>query len=330
MDYKDYYKILGVSRSASDDEIKQAFRKLARKYHPDVNPNDKQAEAKFKDINEAYQVLSDKEKRQHYDRFGQEWRSYQQAGKQGGFEWGFGRGGSTSPGMGDTGFSDFFETLFGSMGIGGMGGVSGGGGGTRYGGSPYGGAGVGYGSGVGTRTNGQDMEQPVDITLEEALSGTTRKLQLTGMDGIPRTINVKIPAGVDTGNRVRIAGEGSPSLAGGQRGNLFLVVRILPHDRFERDGADLKTTVEADLYAMLLGGEVRIPTIDGKTITLNLPEGTPNGKVFRLSNQGMPQQVNTPNKRGNLYVTVQAQIPTRLSSHERQLFEELRGLRKKL
>lgn len=327
MEYKDYYKILGVSRSASEEEIKQAYRKLARKYHPDVNPNDKQAETRFKDINEAYQVLSDKEKRAHYDRFGQDWQAYQHAGAgarsgaaggaPGGFNFRWDFGGPGGAGVGDSGFSDFFEALFGSMGMGGTGGT----GGTRYA--------SGYGpsaGGAASRMDGQDIEQPIDITLEDAFSGTQRKIQLTSPDGTPRIINVKIPIGVDNGNRVRIAGEGSPSLSTGKRGDLFLIIRILPHTRFEREGNNLNVHVQSDLYSLLLGGEVRIPTIDGKNITMNIPAGTPNGKVFRLSGQGMPQ-INAPDKRGDLYATVDVVLPTRLSRREQELFEELRKLR---
>lgn len=306
MEYKDYYKTLGVSRNASEEEIKQAYRKLARTYHPDVNANDKQAEAKFKEINEAYQVLSDKEKRNHYDRFGQDWQHYQHGGGPAGgsYTWR-----SPGTGTGEPDFSDFFETLFGSMG--GLGGIGG-----------FGGF-----SGAGARSAApQDIEQPIDISLEEAFSGTQRKMQMTNPDGSPRTITVKIPPGVDTDNRVRIAGEGGMSLNSSKRGDLFLIVRIVPHTQFEREGVNLKIHVHSDLYSLLLGGEVRIPTIDGKTITLNIPAGTPNGKVFRLSNQGMTH-LNAPDKRGDLYVTVDALLPTRLSSRERELFEELRKLR---
>jgi DnaJ-class molecular chaperone len=284
---KDYYQTLDVSRGASDQEIKQAYRKLARKYHPDINPGDKQAEARFKEINEAYEVLSDKEKREKYDRFGSDWRRYEQAGPGADF------GGSD--------FSDIFETLFG-------------------GGSARGRTGGGFN----VRMDGQDVEQPVEISLEEAFSGTQRTLQFSNPNGTPRTITVKIPAGADSGTRVRVPGEGAPGLNGGAKGDLYLVVRLAPHARFERKGDDLYVTVETSLYTLLLGGQAQVPTPGGKTINLTIPEQTQNGRRFRLSGQGMPAL--RAERRGDLYATVQAELPTRLSARERELFEELRRL----
>jgi curved DNA-binding protein len=303
MDYKDYYNILGVERSASEQEIKKAYRKLARKYHPDINPGDKQAEVRFKEINEAYEVLSDKEKREKYDRFGRDWQRYQQAGPgSGGFDWG-----SYGGGMGGGGdFSDFFETLFG------------GGGGRSAGGRGSGGFNV--------RMDGQDVEQPVDVTLEEAFGGTQRTLQFANPNGTPRTITVKIPAGVTSGSKVRVAGEGGPGMNGGRKGDLLLVTHVLPHPRFEREGDNLRARQPVDLFDLMLGGETRVQTLDGKTITLKLPAGTPNGKVFRLSGQGMPR-LRMPETRGDLYVTIDALLPTSLSPRERELVQELRNLR---
>jgi curved DNA-binding protein len=283
---KDYYQVLGVSRGASDQDIKQAYRKLARKYHPDINPGDKEAEARFKEINEAYEVLSDKEKREKFDRFGSDWRRYEQAGP--GVDFG---------GSGD--FSDIFETLFGSRG--------------------------GRGSGFNVRMDGQDVEQPVEITLEEAFTGTQRTLQFSNPNGSPRTITVKIPAGADGGTRVRVPGEGAPGLNGGAKGDLYLVVRLLPHQRYERKGDDLYTKVEPSLYTLLLGGQVQVPLLSGKTLNLTIPEQTQNGRTFRLGGQGMPAI--RSERRGDLYVTVNAQLPTRLSARERELFEELRRLK---
>ncbi len=285
---KDYYQVLGVSRGASEQEIKQAYRKLARKYHPDINPGDKAAEARFKEINEAYEVLSDPEKRAKFDRFGSDWRRYEQAGP--GFDYG-----------GATDFADIFETLFG-----GRGGRTG-------------------GAGFNVRIDGQDIEQPVEITLEEAFSGTQRTLQFSNPNGTPRTITVKIPPGVDTGNRVRVPGEGAPGLNGGARGDLYLIVRVLPHPVFERKGEDLYVKVETSLYTLLLGGHASVPTLSGKTLNLNIPEQTQNGRTFRLSGQGMP--VMRSERRGDLYVTVNAQLPTKLSARERELFEELRRIK---
>jgi curved DNA-binding protein len=298
MDYHDYYKTLGVERNASEAEIKKAYRKLARQYHPDINPGNTSAEAKFKEINEAYEVLSDKEKREKYDRFGRDWQRYQQGGPGG--SWGDYAGGSPFGGGGD--FSDFFETLFGG-----------------------GGRTAGRG-GAGFRMDGQPVEHEGEITLEEAFSGTQRTLQFSSANGQPRTINVKIPPGVDTGSRVRVAGEGAPGIGGGKRGDLFLIVQVAPDNRFERRGDDLETSVPVDLYTMVLGGSVRVPVMGGKTIALNVPAGTQNGRKFRISGQGMPR-VRAPETRGDLYVKLEAQLPVRLSDRERQLFEELRGVK---
>jgi DnaJ-class molecular chaperone len=283
---KDYYQVLGVSRGASDQDIKQAYRKLARKYHPDINPGDKEAETRFKEINEAYEVLSDKEKREKFDRFGSDWRRYEQAGP--GADFG-----------GNADFSDIFETLFGSRG--------------------------GRGGGFNVRMEGQDVEQAVEITLEEAFTGTQRSLQFSNPNGSPRTITVKIPAGADNGTRVRVPGEGAPGLNGGSKGDLYLVVRLLPHQRYERKGDDLYVKVETSLYTLLLGGQAQVPTLSGKTINLTVPEQTQNGRTFRLGSQGMPAI--RSERRGDLYVTVNAQLPTRLSTRERELFEELRRLK---
>jgi curved DNA-binding protein len=305
MDYHDYYKTLGVERSASEAEIKKAYRKLARQYHPDINPGNKTAEAKFKEINEAYEVLSDKSKREKYDRFGRDWQRYQQGGGAGGFDWGNYSGGAPFGGGGGD-FSDFFETLFG-----------GGGGGGRA--SSRGGGGF--------RADGPPVEHEAEITLDEAFTGTQRSLQFSSPNGQPRTITVKIPAGVDNGSRVRVAGEGSPGAGGGRRGDLFLIVKIAPHERFERRGDDLETAVQTDLYTMLLGGTVRVPIMGGKTISLNVPAGTPNSKKFRITGQGMPR-LRAPETRGDLYVKLEVLLPTSLSTRERELVEELRNIRK--
>ncbi len=297
MSYQDYYQTLGVDRGASADEIKKAYRRLARQSHPDINPGNKEAEAKFKAINEAYEVLSDKEKREKYDRFGRDWQRYQQGGA-GGFDWGPAGGASSS---GD--FSDFFETLFG--------------GGRTRASSP----------GGGFHMDGQDVEYQAEITLEEAFTGTERTLQFHAPNGQPRSLTVKIPPGVDTGSRVRVAGEGSPGIGGGKRGDLYMVVKVAPNGRFERRGDDLYLKAQTDLYTMLLGGETRVPVMGGKTLTLNIPAGTQNGKVFRVTGQGMPK-LRASTTRGDLYVTLEVLLPTRLSTKERELVEELREIRK--
>lgn len=284
---KDYYQVLGVSRGATDQEIKQAYRKLARTYHPDINPGDKQAELRFKEINEAYEILSDKEKREKYDRFGSDWKRYEQGGPGADF-------------AGNADFADIFETLFGAS----------------RGGRP--------GGGFNARMDGQDIEQQVDISIEEAFAGTQRTLQFSNPNGTPRTITVKIPAGADSGTRVRVLGEGAPGLNGGAKGDLFLVVRVAPSGRFERKGDDLYLKIDTSLYTLLLGGQVQVPTPAGKTINLSIPEQTQNGRTFRLSGQGMPAL--RAERKGDLYVSVQAQLPAQLSARERELFEELRQL----
>ncbi len=314
MQYKDYYEVLGVGKSAKQDEIKNAYRNLARQYHPDVNPNDPKAEEKFKDINEAYQVLSDEEKRKKYDRFGSQWKQYQQGGGRAeDFDWSQwttqGQPGGTqyrtvSPeefeqmfGGGLGGFSDFFETLFGGMG------------------------GVRNSSQTSRRTNpqamrrGQDIEHPVEITLEEAFHGTTRLLSFEG----GRRIEARIPAGVKSGSKIRLGGQGAGGMQGA--GDLYLKIKVLPNYKFERDGDDLRIDQPVDLFSALLGGEVRVQTID-KEVNLTIPPGTDSGKTFRLKGLGMPK-LNKSNQRGDLYVTVQIQVPKNLTAEQKKQFEEL-------
>lgn len=312
MDYKDYYKILGVSKTATEKEIKAAFRKLAQKYHPDKNPGNKAAEEKFKDINEAYEVLSDPKKRARYDQLGSSYAQWERAGRPGGgFDWSQWMGGGGTrveyrdlndlfgqAGAGGNSFSDFFNMLFG--GAGGFGGV-----GTQY--------------RTRVRMRGEDLEQPVDVTLEEAYHGTTRTLQKGAQER-----KVDIPRGVKTGTRVRIAGEGAP---GDPPGDLYLVINVLPHGTFQRDGDDLRTDVMVDLYTALLGGEVKVHTLGGDVV-LTIPPETQSGKVFRLSGRGMPR-LRDPQAHGDLYARVLVRIPTHLSERERQLFKELAALRKK-
>jgi len=297
MDYRDYYSVLGVPRSASDNDIKKAYRKLARQYHPDINPGNKQAEARFKEINEAYDVLSDKTKREKYDRFGRDWQRYQQAEGQAG-PYSYGGAGSN----GD--FSDFFDTLFG--------GASGSGRTARTGGASY-------------QVPGQDLEQQVEITLEEAFTGTQRVVQFQNPGGQPRSITVKIPAGADTDSRIRVAGEGSAGIGAARRGDLYLIIKVQPHTRFERQGDDLYVKAQVDLYSMLLGGETRVSVMGGKTVNLNIPAQTQNGKTFRISGQGMPR-LRAPETRGDLYVTLEVLLPGTMSPRERALFEELRSM----
>lgn len=314
MQYRDYYQILGVKKDASQEEIKKAYRKLARKYHPDVNPDDPNAEEKFKDINEAYQVLSDEEKRSKYDRFGSQWKQYQQrGGRSEDFDWSQwaaqgqpGTGGyrTVSPeefeqmfGGGLGGFSDFFTTLFGGM----------------AGGRP--GARTTRGPSARTMQRGQDIEHSVQISLEEAFNGTTRLL--TFEDG--RRIEATIPPGVKTGSKIRLSGQGSPGQRGS--GDLYLKVKVASHPKFTRDGDDLKIDQPVDFFTALLGGEVAVSTID-KTVKLTVPPESDSGKTFRLKGLGMPKLNNTE-KRGDLYVTLQIQVPKNLSAEQKKKFKDL-------
>ena len=329
MEYKDYYKILGVSRDATEEEIKQAYRKLARRYHPDVNPGDKAAEEKFKEINEAYEVLSDPEKRRKYDQFGAQWEQFQRmGGRPEDFDW---SQWTTGPGgqrvytrtvtpeefeeiigeaFGGTGFSDFFEALFGGMGRRRTTGF----------GEPF----IEFEEAFRARPRrGRDIEQPVQITLEEAFRGTTRIIQRE--DG--RRIEVKIPRGVRTGSRVRVAGEGVPGTGGGPPGDLYLRIEVAPHPVFQREGDDLKVTVPVDLYTAILGGEVQVPTLE-RPVMLTIPPETQNGRIFRLRGLGMPNLRN-PDRRGDLYATVEVELPRNLTEEEKERFRKLRDLRKK-
>ena len=346
MEYKDYYKILGVERNASADEIKKTFRKLARKYHPDVNPGDKKAEAKFKEINEAYEVLSDAEKRKRYDTLGPNWQE-QFSPNSSGTRRAYTYGGRTANQNFDfdptgSGFSDFFETLFGRTGTPGGGGM-----GTRSGAGGVGGMGGNTRADADfRRRTGDDIEQPVEVTLQEAYMGAARTFNIqssevcptcqgtgevgnrmcatcSGTGAIPRNkrIQVKIPAGVDDGSKIRVAGEGQPGIGGGPRGDLFLVISVKPDAVFERKGDDLYEDVDVELVQAMLGGEVPVPLPDGRKLLLTMPSETHNGRVFRLAGKGMPRLRGEGS--GNLLARVRVVLPMQLSSKERELFEEL-------
>ncbi len=315
MDYKDYYKILGVEKSASADDIKSAYRKLAKKFHPDKNPGDKQAEERFKEINEAHEVLSDPQKKARYDQISNSYSSWQQAGgAPGSFRWedlfGSGYAGGAQRvevnDLGDMfgemgGFSDFFRTVFG------------GGGGRR--------------SNTGTRGYRQTYQQPqqpsnyqqeLTISLYEAYHGTKRVMQI-GDD----KIEVKIPPGAKTGTKVRVAGVG-PSNAQGSKGDLYLLIRVGADNRFTREGDDLHTKVNIDLTTAVLGGEVDIETMSG-TVSLKIPEGTQSEQKMRLRGKGMPI-LKKKGKYGDLIVTVHVRIPKKLSNEEIDLFQKLREI----
>ena len=335
MEYKDYYAVLGVPRTATEKEIRAAYRKLARQYHPDVNPGDKAAEARFKEINEAYEVLSDPEKRKRYDELGARWPEYEQwqraraagAPQRDGGRVGDSAAGAERPdvewawgpeGVGYTSrtlseedlrdlfgaerpFSDFFEAFFGRRGAG-----------AGFWGAPH-------------PRPGADLEHPVEVTLEEAYRGATRHLTLQTPGGETRRLEVKIPPGVTTGSRVRIAGQGAPGSGGGPPGDLYLVVTVRPDPRFERRGDDLVHRLAVPLTTLLLGGEARVPTPDGRTLALTVPAGTQEGQVVRLRGQGMPQ-LGRPERRGDLLVEVHARLPRRLTPRQRELVEELARL----
>jgi DnaJ-class molecular chaperone len=320
MDFKDYYSTLGVAKTATEKEIKQAFRKLARKFHPDVNPGDKAAEAKFKEINEANEVLSDPDKRRKYDELGANWRLYEQqadAGGPGAGGWNVNYGG---PGggfrtmtedevqemFGDAGpFSDFFQTFFGG----------------DMGDAGFGRRGRGRGRGRVAR-QGRDMESAIDLTLEDAYHGTTRQLSITHA-GQARSVPVRIPAGVGDGSRVRVTGEGEHGSGGAGSGDLYLRIRLTPHPVFERKGRDLYTRVAVPLTTAVLGGEREVPTLGGKVLRLKVPPGTQNAQVFRLKGHGMPV-VGKPGESGDLYATVDVQLPRDLTPRQRAHFEALR------
>ena len=375
---KDYYQMLGVPRTATEKEIRSAYRKLARQHHPDLNPGDKNAEERFKEINEAHEVLTDTDKRKLYDRFGEDWQRYREAGFTGDEQF-TARGPSGAPGSRggrsatfdpndfnrwyssqddgsggytfystdeeDASHSDFFETLFGTRG------------------SPFdrfSGFGGGFSSTrtrsqAGTRATraqrGEDVEVPVEISFDEAFRGTTRQIQLqvsepcptcggtgqvrgqecptcdgTGFVRRTKTLEVNIPAGIDTGKRVRVAGQGGPGVNGGSAGDVNLIVTVRPDRRFERDGDNLRTEVDVPVTTAVLGGEVEVPTPTGR-VALTIPPETQGGRSFRLRGMGMPKLRGGKAERGDLMARARIVTPTNLSDRERELFEELRQLR---
>ena len=350
MDYKDYYKILGVDRKASQDDIKKAFRKLAMKYHPDKNPGDDEAEKKFKEINEAYETLKDPQKRAAYDRFGHA------AFEQGGGGQGFGGGG-----FGAGGFSDIFEDIFGEM--------MGGGRGRRA---------------SGGRERGADLRYNMEISLEEAFTGKTAQVRVptsitcevcTGSGAKPgtqpktcatcqgsgrvrasqgffsvertcptchgrgqtisdpctkchgqgrvteeRSLSVNIPAGIEDGTRIRLQGEGEAGLRGGPAGDLYIFLSVKPHEFFQRDGADLYCTVPISMTTAALGGTFDVSTLDGSKSRVTVPEGTQAGRQFRLKSKGMP--VLRSSQMGDLYIQIQIETPQKLTKRQRELLQE--------
>ena len=287
MEYKDYFKILGVDRKASVDDIRKAYRKRAMKYHPDKNPGDKKSEDKFKEINEAYQVLSDAEKRARYDQLGSAYSDFRSSGgRPGDFRWddyGGARGGGTNVDdvFGGGNFSDFFRTIFGDA----------------------------MRSSMRTQQAAQGYQQEVEISFQEAYEGTTRQLQTNG-----KKFQVRIPAGVKTGSKVRVANAGSDG------SDLYLAVNITDEGRFERDGYDLYTTSTLSVFTLMLGGDTDVETPAGR-VKLSIPPGTQPDQVFRLAGRGMPH-LKDPKTKGDLYVKLKVQIPKYLSAKQRELIEE--------
>ena len=300
MDYKDYYKILGVERSASADDVRKAYRKLAMQYHPDKNAGDKQAEERFKEINEAYQVLNDSQKRARYDQLGSAYSNWQQrGGTPGNFDWTqwfSGQPGGTRVEYGDINdlfgqdvFSDFFRSIFGGMG----------------------------GARTSTRARRAPVyQQPITISLEEAYRGTTRLFQSDA-----RQLTVRIPAGVKTGSKVRAAG----AAPDGQ--DLYLIVEVTDDPRFERQGDDLRTSATIDVFTATLGGEALVQTVDGE-VTLKIPAGTQPEQVFRLAGRGMPR-LKSAQARGDLFVRVKVRIPRDLTQTQTELLHQAAGLKHK-
>jgi len=323
---KDYYAVLGIKRDASQQDIKKAYRQLARKHHPDVNPGDKSAEARFKEINEAYEILSDREKRQKYDKYGDQWQYAEQFAQQRPGFGDFDGGGTTGfhfTGENIGGLDSLFEELLGM----------------RRGGASF---------RQSRPRRGQDVETPVEVSLEEAYQGTRRTISLQaeerctacggtgqiqglpcstcrGRGTLPRTrrLEVNIPAGVKKGSRVRIAGGGQPG-HGGASGDLYLKISVKPHPVFERQGDDLYVKIDIPLTVAALGGEVMVPTLKGK-LALKIPPETQNGRVFRLRGQGMPRLGGSA--RGDLLARANIVLPTRLSPQEKELLRKLSELR---
>jgi curved DNA-binding protein len=321
VDFKDYYATLGVPKTASAKEIKAAFRRLARKHHPDVNPGDTKAEGKFKDVNEAYEVLGDPEKRKKYDELGANWRMYEQAERAGGstpggssprWTWSPGSGGfrpmsedEMSDMFGDQEegpFSDFFKQFFG--------GAAGSSGRAR--------------SRRPRQAPGRDVEHSMELDLEDVLNGSVQRLSIRH-DGNTRQVEVRIPPGVSDGSRVRVAGEGERGSGSAPHGDLYLRVHLRPHLRFERKGRDLYSKVKVPLTTAVLGGEVDVSSLNGKTLRLKVPPTTQNGQVFRLRGHGLPS-VGKADDRGDLYATAEVALPSTLTPEAQRHFEALREI----
>jgi len=314
MDFKDYYEILGVSPSAEQKVIKQTYRQLARKHHPDVNPGNQEAEEKFKTINEAYEVLSDAEKRKKYDELRAQYQQFQQTGgRQQDYDW---QNWSAQPGKGartqhanpedmedlfgsESPYSDFFTSIFGQAGKSSRGKNR---------------------SAAPSPRHGRDVEYEVDLSLEEAFHGAERLLEIDG-----HRIQARIPPGVRTGSRVRLAGQGEPGRSSGQAGDLFLAVHILPNEIFEREGDNLHLEVPVDIFTAIAGGEIRIPTLE-RPLILKIPPKTNAGRSFRLRGKGMPH-LGDAKTSGDLFALVRLVLPESLTDQEVDRIRELAASR---
>jgi curved DNA-binding protein len=305
MEYKDYYKILGVDKNATKDDIKKVFRRLAKKYHPDKNPGDKASEEKFKEVTEANEVLSDPEKRKKYDQLGSNWKQYQNAGAEANYGHRNYQAGNQGDGVNYSGnfdelfgnvggFSDFFESFFG--------------GGTSH-------------SRQSHPRKGKNYEATLSISLEEAHHGTEKEFILDG-----KKIRIKIAPGIEHGKRLRLKNQGSEGISGGEKGDLYITLNIDNHAQFERKGNDLYCNLEVDLYTAMLGGKKPLKTLDGKTINVNIPPETESGSTFRIKEMGMHHSNDTKLK-GDLFVNINVKLPKHLSSKEIELFKELSLLR---
>ncbi len=324
MEYKDYYKILGVDKKASQEEITKAYKKLARKYHPDLNPNDPSAENKFKDVNEAHEVLKDPEKRKHYDALGPNWQHGQNFQPPPGYEnvhfefQGDPRGGYDMGDMG--GFSDFFETIF--RGFGGQARDFQGARSKEFRGDPFSGAGFSSRGHV----RGQDAEATLELSLEEAYQGGRKNItlqeQVIGPDGRPKmqtkTLNVNVPSGIKDGSKIRLSGQGSPGRGSGSAGDLYLKVRIAPHPLFKVDGDNIIYDLPVAPWEAALGSKVRVPTLEGE-VEMNIPAGISSGQKMRLKGRGLGRGA----AKGDQLVRIMIKAPRNLSQEEKELWEQL-------
>lgn len=294
MDFIDYYKILELPKTASEDDIKKAYRKLARKYHPDVNPNNKEAESKFKQINEANEVLSDVEKRKKYDAYGKDWKqadAFEEAKKQQGHSQR--TSGQQYSGQYGSDFSDFFESMFG---------------------------GQGASRDRQTKFRGQDLNAELHLTLHDVYKTQQQTLTVNG-----KNIRLTFPAGIENGQIIKVAGHGAPGANGGPQGDLYITFVIDNKTKFKRDGADLHTTVEVDLYTALLGGDLIVDTFESK-VKLKVAPETQSGTVVKLKGKGFPVY-KKENHFGDLYITYKVKLPTQLSEKEKALLLELKKMR---